>query len=63
VGLPAQVARFSAAEYLAWELRRASAQEWRLWDTRERDELRLESIDLSVALTEVFENVPLARGP
>lgn len=41
--------------------RRASPDEWRLRDMRAGDELRLESLDLGVALEDVFENVPLAR--
>jgi Uma2 family endonuclease len=42
--------------------RRVSANEWRLWDTRGLSELRLESIQLSVPFTDVFENVPVRRS-
>jgi Uma2 family endonuclease len=41
--------------------RRVDTNQWRLWDTRGLSELRLESIELSVAFEDVFENVPARR--
>jgi Uma2 family endonuclease len=38
--------------------RRADTGEWRLWDARGGSEIRFESIGLSAAFAEVFENAP-----